>query len=105
MTFVEAFRAFKANGGLPCHVTLRFEGEEESGSTSLPAFLAATTQGAEIRLMLVCDTNMWDRDTPLITCMLRGLDLEEVTIKAASRDLHSGMYGGAAVNPIHVLRT
>jgi acetylornithine deacetylase/succinyl-diaminopimelate desuccinylase-like protein len=103
MTFVEACRAFRANGGLPCHVTLLFEGEEESGSTSLPAFLAANAKELKSDLMLVCDTNMWDRDTPLITCMLRGLVLEEVTIKAASRDLHSGMFGGPAVNPIHVL--
>jgi acetylornithine deacetylase/succinyl-diaminopimelate desuccinylase-like protein len=103
MTLVEAARAFRANGGLPCDITFLFEGEEESGSASLPDFLAANARELKAGLMLVCDTNMWDRQTPLITCMLRGLALEEVVIKAASRDLHSGMFGGPAVNPIHVL--
>ena len=64
MTFLEACRAFRQFGGPPCHVTVLFEGEEETGSPSLPAFLAANAKELKADIALVCDTGMWDRSTP-----------------------------------------
>ena len=104
MTFLEACRAYKkVNGRLPCRVTVMLEGEEETGSPSLKPFLEANKKELKADIALVCDTNMLDRETPAISTGLRGLMEEEITIKAASRDLHSGYYGGAAANPIHIL--
>ncbi|MBE0530952.1 MAG: M20/M25/M40 family metallo-hydrolase [Rhodospirillales bacterium] len=104
MLFVEACRAWKqVHGALPCAVTMLFEGEEESGSPSLKAFLEANAQEFKADAALICDTSMWDRDTPAITAGLRGLVGEEVTVRAANRDLHSGEFGGAAANPLHIL--
>jgi acetylornithine deacetylase/succinyl-diaminopimelate desuccinylase-like protein len=104
MTFVEACRAWKAvTGSLPLPVTVLLEGEEESGGISLPPFLDANLEELRADTALICDTGMWDPDTPAITTSLRGLCGEEITIKAADRDLHSGFYGSAAANANHVL--
>lgn len=104
MTFVEACRALKSvTGALPCKVTILLEGEEESGGKSLPPFLADNAAELHADIAIVCDTCMWDRETPAITTMLRGMLGQEVTVHAATRDLHSGFFGGAAANPIHIL--
>lgn len=104
MTFVEACRAFKKETGqLPIKVTVLFEGEEESGSPSLVPFLKENRDELKADCALVCDTAMWDADTPSVCIALRGILGEEVTITAADRDLHSGAYGGVAANPIHIL--
>jgi acetylornithine deacetylase/succinyl-diaminopimelate desuccinylase-like protein len=104
MTFVEACRAYKAaHGGMPCRISLLFEGEEDSGSPSLKPFLEANAAELKADFALVCDTGMWDRETPAISTGLRGLVGEEVFVRAADRDLHSGHFGGAAANPIRIL--
>ncbi|HRQ75411.1 MAG TPA: dipeptidase [Phycisphaerales bacterium] len=104
MTFVEAFRAWKeANGELPVNITVMLEGEEESGSPSLDPFLKSAKDELAADVCVVCDTGMWDINTPAITYMLRGLVYIEVTLHGPSHDLHSGMYGGALVNPINAL--
>ena len=104
MTFVEACRAFKAvTGKLPLDITMMIEGEEECGSKHLFGFVRDNAAELKRDLALVCDTGMWDAQTPSITTSLRGLVYEEVRLTCADRDLHSGLFGGAARNPIHVL--
>jgi len=104
MTFIEALRATLAEtGDLPVGVTVMVEGEEESGSANLPAFVSENAAALKADVALVCDTGMWDRETPAITASLRGMVYQEVTVTCADRDLHSGLFGGAAANPIHVL--
>ncbi len=104
MTFIEACRAYKAvTGKLPLPMTLLVEGEEESGSKNLFKFVADNAAELKADIAMVCDTGMWDPETPAITSSLRGMVYEEVKVIAADRDLHSGMFGGAAQNPIHVL--
>jgi len=91
MTFIEACRAWIAKtGGLPCKVTILLEGEEESGGESLPPFLDAHKDELTAEIALICDTGMWNAETPAISTMLRGNTADQVTIHAASRDLHSG---------------
>jgi acetylornithine deacetylase/succinyl-diaminopimelate desuccinylase-like protein len=104
MTFVEACRAFKkVTGKLPLPITMMIEGEEECGSKSLFGFVRDNASEFKLDLALVCDTAMWDQTTPAVTTSLRGLVYEEVTITCADRDLHSGVFGGAAQNPLRLL--
>lgn len=104
LTFIEACRAWKAaTGALPLRVSLMLEGEEESGGKNLPPFMTENAAELAADIALVCDTDMWDRQTPSITTMLRGLVAEEVEITAADKDLHSGMFGNAARNPNQLL--
>ncbi len=104
MTFVEACRAWKAvNGTLPCKITFFFEGEEESGSPSLVPFMKENAAELTSDIALICDTGLFESAVPAITTQLRGLLGEDFTITGPNRDLHSGMYGGIAMNPIRVL--
>ncbi|WP_426957189.1 dipeptidase [Muricoccus radiodurans] len=105
LTWLTALRAWHAvAGGPPARVTVLVEGEEEIGSPSLDAFLEK--HAAELRAaqtVIVSDTNMWDAKTPAISTRLRGMAYAQINLRAASRDLHSGLYGGSARNPLNLL--
>ena len=104
VSFLEACRAHLAvTGKLPVRLTILLEGEEECGSPSLAELLTKERENLKADFVLVADTNMWDFTTPAITTSLRGLAAVEVTIKGPARDLHSGLFGGIALNPINAL--
>ncbi len=104
MTFIEACRAFKVvTGKLPLPITMMIEGEEECGSQHLFGFVRDNADEFKLDLALVCDTAMWNATTPAVTTSLRGLVYEDVKVTCADRDLHSGVFGGAAQNPLRLL--
>ena len=104
MTFIEACRAYKAvTGKLPLPITMMIEGEEECGSAHLFGFVKDNAAELKQDLALICDTSMWDPATPMVTTSIRGLVYEQVNLTCADRDLHSGLFGGGAQNPIRVL--
>lgn len=104
MTWVEALRAAMAvEGRLPVNVKVLVEGEEEAASTSFVPFLKAHRDELRADVCVVSDTGMLEVDRPAITYMLRGLVYAEIGLTGPSRDLHSGMYGGAVPNPLNVL--
>ncbi|TFL19693.1 M20/M25/M40 family metallo-hydrolase [Jannaschia formosa] len=104
MTFLEACRAWRdETGSLPCRVTVLLEGEEESGSPSLVPFLKENAAELRAEIALICDTGLHDGRLPAIVTQLRGMLGEEITVTGPEMDLHSGQYGGPAMNPIRVL--
>ena len=104
MTFLEATRAWLAvHGQLPFRLTVLIEGDEESDGSHLDAFLRQHADKLKADLAFVCDTDLWDAKTPAITTRLRGILADELVITGPRIDLHSGGYGGAAANPLHIL--
>lgn len=104
MMWLEALRAWHAvHGTLPVRVTVLVEGEEEVGSPNLEPFLQAHRDRLHADVAVISDTGMWDIDTPALTTRLRGMAYVQLVIQAAERDLHSGLFGGSALNPITLL--
>ncbi len=102
--WLEAFRAWHdIAGGPPTRITVLIEGEEEVGTQNLLPFLHANRAALHADAAVISDTGMWDIDTPALSTRLRGIVYTEITLRAANRDLHSGIYGGSALNPINAL--
>ncbi len=104
MTFVEATRHWLAqHGSLPFGLTILIEGDEEGDASHLDRFLKENAKEFPVDFAVICDTDMYDEITPAITTSLRGCISEEITIEGPRIDLHSGYFGGPAINPIKVL--
>jgi acetylornithine deacetylase/succinyl-diaminopimelate desuccinylase-like protein len=97
----EAF--FASVGALPLNVKFMFEGEEEIGSPSLDAFIRDHKELLAADFVISADGAMWRIDEASLTVSSRGLAGLELTLTAASKDLHSGRHGGAVANPLHAM--
>ena len=93
----------RATGTCPVNVKFIIEGEEEIGSPSLEPFLRAERKRLACDAVVVSDTGMFSKKTPSITTSLRGLTYLEVEVYGTKRDLHSGSFGGAVINPANAL--
>ncbi|MBO4670384.1 MAG: dipeptidase [Bacteroidales bacterium] len=100
---IKAFEFLLRSGRLRHNVKFMFEGEEEIGSPSLPAWIKAHKKMLAADICLVSDTTMISSKVPSINCGMRGLSYLEVKVTGPNKDLHSGHYGGAVANPIQVL--
>ena len=96
----KAFEYLVKSNQLKCNVKFILEGEEEIGSPSLEEFCQKNKEMLHCDMILVSDTSMLSADTPSITTGLRGLAYWQIEVTSASRDLHSGIFGGAVANPI-----
>src|SRR6185369_4629957 len=93
----------KTGTELPCDITFRIEGEEEVGCTNLLPFLKEHRVELLCDAVVVSDTGIPSLRHPALTYALRGIAALELTVHGPSRDLHSGIYGGAVQNPALVL--
>ncbi len=106
-TFLEALRAVQASGGGAAggiKLTVLIEGEEESGSHNLEAFVKEHAERfGTCDLCLISDTAMLARGRPAITYGVRGLAYTQITLHGPDQDLHSGVWGGKVPNPLNEL--
>ena len=90
----------KTTGKLPVNVKFLLEGEEETGGEHIEAYVKTRPPRLKADAAVVCDTEMFAPEMPTICVGLRGMVYYELIVEGANHDLHSGIYGGAAPNPI-----
>ncbi len=100
---IKALEIMTRSGDLPCNVKFMIEGEEETGSASIGKFCRDYKDMLSTDVILISDTTMISADIPSVTSGLRGLAYMQVEVTGPERDLHSGLYGGAVVNPCNAL--
>ncbi len=93
----------RVRGTLPVNVIVIAEGEEEVGSVNLEQFLERSRERLACDAVVISDSTMFAPGIPSILSSLRGLAYVQIDVRGASGDLHSGMYGGAVVNPAMAL--
>ena len=98
---LKAAEELAARKALPVNLRFCCDGEEETGGHSIVDFLAADERGADA--CVIFDAGMLKRDVPLFNVATRGLIYLHVRVRTGARDLHSGVFGGAALNALHVL--
>jgi len=103
VTSIAAVEALLANGGAGVNVKFIFEGEEEIGSPSLEPFLQAEKARFACDTVVSADGGQWSADQPCVILGLRGLCEGEIHVTGPKSDLHSGLHGGAIMNPIEAL--
>jgi acetylornithine deacetylase/succinyl-diaminopimelate desuccinylase-like protein len=96
-----AVRELARAGELPVNVRFCCDGEEESGGNSIVEFLEADQRGADAGVIF--DSGMIRRDVPAFNVATRGIAYFHVVVRTGERDLHSGVFGGAALNAAHAL--
>jgi acetylornithine deacetylase/succinyl-diaminopimelate desuccinylase-like protein len=98
---LKAAELLAREGTLPVNVRIAFDGEEETGGHAIVEFLEADERGADA--CLIFDSGMPREDVPSFDLGTRGLIYFHVRLRSGDRDLHSGMFGGAALNGVHAL--
>lgn len=103
MTFVAAAESFLSTGSLPLNLKMLIEGEEEAGGRVVTRYVAEHGNRLRADVAQVADTGLFAAGIPTLEAGLRGNVYTEVHVRGAARDLHSGLYGGIAPNPLNAL--